>query len=229
MLNTHNIENDFFQSLANHWWDENGPFQALHSMNLVRVPFITQHLGNLSGLKILDVGCGGGLLSEPLARLGAKVTGIDQTPEAITTAINHSSASGLKITYKNQDLKSLRGKFAAITCMEVLEHVDNVPSMLFDISDHLQAGGMAFFSTINRTWQSLIFVKYAAEYLLKLAPIGAHAHKMFIKPHELVAMARNVNLEVITIQGLSFHPLSKEWNLSKHTSMNYLISFRKAS
>ncbi|WP_331256750.1 bifunctional 2-polyprenyl-6-hydroxyphenol methylase/3-demethylubiquinol 3-O-methyltransferase UbiG [Candidatus Bealeia paramacronuclearis] len=226
------IEN--FSAHAASWWDEKGAFRILHRMNPLRLQFIIDNLKaegvpNLEKMNVLDVGCGGGLLCEPLARLGAQVTGIDATNDSISIAKTHASALGLNINYRSttaEDLASEGLKFDVVISYEVIEHVANPEAFLQALTSLVAPQGHLFLSTLNRTAQSYLFGILTAEYILKWAPKGTHTWEKFISPQEL---SRLLNLQGFTpyaTQGLTFFPLTRSWKLTPDVSMNYLMYAR---
>ena len=222
-----------FDAYSDEWWVENGAFKALHSFNLIRVKFLIEAINSysnktLKNLKILDVGCGGGIFCEPLARLGANVTGIDTNKKAIHSAKIHAKSQNLKIRYLNTNLVSINSeeKFDIITCMEVLEHVDDVLIVLQDIKRKLKKNGLFVGSTINKTLTSYITAIFLAENVLNLVPKGTHEWKKFIKPSYL---KRNLIIEDFShtrFKGLFYNPLFNNWKFINNQSVNYIFSAR---
>lgn len=239
----HNVSADEiakFQALARDVWDPKGSFRPLHHMTSVRMEFIAsrlcQHFGRdrnaprpLAGLRLLDVGCGGGLASEPLARLGAQVTGIDLAPDMIEAAKLHATALGLEIDYHCQALEETPGRFDAIISLEVLEHLPDVPAFLTSLHQHLEPQGTLIVSTLNRSPQAYAFAIVAAEQILRLLPKGTHDIKAFIKPEELSAMADEAGLQHFETAGMVFDPLRADWRLAAgRTEVNYISQFLPA-
>lgn len=219
---------DIFQTQAHTWWDEEGPFKPLHQMNPTRLSFIVsnvcKHLktDSIKGLRILDVGCGGGLLSEPLSRLGAKVVGIDLSKEAIDIAQKHAASHALDIDYRVANLKDLENeKFDVVVASEVIEHVDDYGDFMRDIANLLDANGCTVITTLNRTWKSLLLGIYVAENVLKWAPRGTHQHEKFLKPSELRHAMDQAGINLTKLQGLSFNPFEWKWELSGDMDINY--------
>ena len=225
-----------FSKLAEEWWNANGKFKPLHEFNPIRLSYIIDKCSfhfklnkknekPLIGLKILDIGCGGGLISEPLSRLGANVTGIDASYKNIEVAKIHSKKNGLKIRYLNTspEKKQVNEKFDVILNLEVVEHVENLDLFLKSASDLLKKNGIMFIATINRTFESYIKAIIGAEYILRWLPIGTHEWQKFLKPEELVVKLSKLNFEKTNVDGLKFNILSNQWNLSKDCSVNYII------
>ena len=220
-------ELDRFASLANRWWDPDGPQKPLHALNPARLGYVATRVP-LRGASVLDVGCGGGLLSEALAREGAEVTAIDLSPELVDVARLHLLESdGLKVDYRLQAVEALAddipGHFDAVTCMEMLEHVPDPASIVAACARLVKPGGHVFLSTLNRNPKSYLFAIVGAEYLLKLLPAGTHEYARFIKPSELSRHCRNARLDVQEIIGLSYNPLAKTYSLGRDTDVNYLV------
>ena len=225
-----------FSKLAEEWWNANGKFKPLHEFNPIRLSYIIDKCSfhfklnkknekPLIGLKILDIGCGGGLISEPLSRLGANVTGIDASYKNIEVAKIHSKKNGLKIRYLNTspEKKQVNEKFDVVLNLEVVEHVENLDLFLKSASDLLKKNGIMFIATINRTFESYIKAIIGAEYILRWLPIGTHEWQKFLKPEELVVKLSKLNFEKTNVDGLKFNILSNQWNLSKDCSVNYII------
>ncbi|MHA1597947.1 MAG: bifunctional 2-polyprenyl-6-hydroxyphenol methylase/3-demethylubiquinol 3-O-methyltransferase UbiG [Alphaproteobacteria bacterium] len=226
-----------FTSIAEAWWDPNGDFRPLHQINPARIAYIRDlcaaHYdrdalsGNpLDGLKLLDVGCGGGLLCEPMRRLGADVTGIDAGDKNIAVAQLHAEQGGLDIDYRHQlpeDLAKTKGRFDIVLNMEVVEHVADLGAFLEASASLLKPGGVMVLSTLNRTIKSLALAKIGAEYILRWLPPGTHDWKKFVKPSELAAGIRPHGLDVTDISGMTFRPLKDDWVLTKDLDVNYLM------
>lgn len=213
-----------FANLASHWWDKTGPLKTLHHINPVRLEFIT-HFLNVSGKDILDVGCGGGILSESLAASGARVTGIDAEPDAIAAATAHAKATHLKINYSALPVEDYEGMdFDAITCMEMLEHVQEPQLVINHCARLIKPGGFLFLSTINRTLSAYLSAILAAEYLLKLLPRQTHDYDKFIKPAELAAMIRNAGLKIVGLKGVGYNPLTQSASIQSSVGVNYLMA-----
>ncbi|MDR2786868.1 MAG: bifunctional 2-polyprenyl-6-hydroxyphenol methylase/3-demethylubiquinol 3-O-methyltransferase UbiG [Candidatus Accumulibacter sp.] len=226
------LELDKFGQLAHRWWDPQSEFKPLHEINPLRLAWIERHVG-LAGKAALDIGCGGGILSEGMARLGASVTGIDLSRQALGVARLHSLESGGKIDYRLTSAEELAqqapGAFDVVTCMEMLEHVPDPASIVAACSALVRPGGRVFFSTLNRNVKSHLFAILGAEYILGLLPKGTHEYARFIKPSELSRWARNAGLEPSELTGLSYNPLSGKYRLCGDTGVNYLMYTVKAA
>ena len=223
-----------FNALAAEWWDENGPMKPLHRLNPARMQYIkaqvTQHFStDINQLKILDVGCGGGIVCEPLARLGADITGIDAAQDSIAIAKNHAETRGLKINYQNVSVEALAAeeeKYDVVLALEIIEHVDNLPLFLESCRKCLKPGGLMILSTLNRNPKSFLLGIVAAEYLLRWVPKGTHEWRKFVKPSELANMAEPLGLIPSDITGLVYNPLQRDFSLSKKDiDVNYFMSF----
>ena len=232
-------EIDKFSKLADEWWDPEGKFKPLHNFNPVRLRYIkdtiTKKFGNkseklpLKDIKILDIGCGGGLLSEPLSRLGAKVTGIDASDRNIKIAKMHLEKSKLEINYYCSSPEKFvsKEKFDVVLNMEIIEHVDNVDFFLLKSSELLKKNGLMFIATLNKTLKSYAFAIIGAEYILKWLPIGTHDWNKFLKPDDLIKICKNNSLYLNNLVGVKFNVLKNEWIVSKDSSVNYLAEFSK--
>lgn len=232
-----------FQAMADAWWDPNGKFKPLHDFNPVRIDFLREkmlrHFGRdntadrpFEGLTLLDIGCGGGLLSEPLAEMGFQVTAIDAVAENIGTARAHAAQSGVNVEYRQampEDLVKEGVVFDAVLAMEVIEHVADANLFWKTVAALVRPEGAVAAATLNRTIKSLALAKYAAEYILRWMPPGTHDWKKFVKPSELTADMRRVGLDVETVEGLTFHPLMGFWKRSTDISMNYLAFARRVA
>ena len=229
-----------FSKLADEWWNANGKFKPLHSFNPIRLKYIIEkcisHFNlskektmSLQGLKILDIGCGGGLISEPLSRLGAKVTGIDASRKNIEVAKIHAKKSNLKINYINTspEKRKISEKFDVVLNLEVVEHVDNLDLFLKSASDLLKENGIMFVATINRTFESYLKAIVGAEYVLRWLPIGTHDWQKFLKPDEIDDKLTKFKLNKLYLDGLKFNILSNNWSLSKDLSVNYIFVAKK--
>ncbi|AVI63447.1 bifunctional 2-polyprenyl-6-hydroxyphenol methylase/3-demethylubiquinol 3-O-methyltransferase UbiG [Halomonas sp. GFAJ-1] len=222
-----------FEALASRWWDPQSEFKPLHDINPLRLDFIDARSG-LAGKRVLDVGCGGGILSESMAHRGAKVTGIDLGEAPLGVARLHAEASGVEIDYRNISVEALAdeqpGQFDIITCMEMLEHVPDPASVIRACSQLVRPGGYVFFSTLNRTPKSYAFAILGAEYLLRLLPRGTHDYAKFIRPSEMAAWSRISGLEVREQTGLTYNPLTRRYRLvANDVSVNYMMYCRKVS
>ena len=232
-------EIDKFSKLADEWWDPEGKFKPLHNFNPVRLRYIkdtiTKKFGNkseklpLKNIKILDIGCGGGLLSEPLSRLGATVTGIDASDRNIKIAKMHLKKSKLDINYYCSSPESFEAKekFDVVLNMEIIEHVDNVNFFLLKSSELLKKDGLMFIATLNKTLKSYVFAIIGAEYILKWLPIGTHDWNKFLKPDDLINICKNNSLNLNNLIGVKFDILKNEWIISNDKSINYLAQFSK--
>ena len=225
-----------FSKLADEWWDVNGKFKPLHMFNPVRIEYITENIKKqfnikkekskfLDGIRILDIGCGGGLISEPMARLGATVTGIDASEKNINIANLHSKKSGLKINYFNTSPENFEvtDKFDVILNLEIVEHVDDVNLYVESCFKLLKKNGLMFTATLNRTFTSYVKAIIGAEYLLRWLPIGTHDWNKFIKPEELEKLLNQKKFSTIDLKGLSFNPFTNKWKKSNDLSVNYII------
>ena len=215
-----------FAQHGSQWWDQNGPLKTLHDINPTRLDFIRQFV-DLEGKRVLDLGCGGGILSEGLCHAGAHVTGLDVEEHAINAAKSHAKLNNLSINYICQPVEKYQTeKFSIITCMEMLEHVQDPALIIHHAKRLLLPDGYLFLSTINRTPAAYLSVVVAAEYILKLLPRQTHDYKKFIKPSELAIMARNENLSMVGLRGLSYQPWSRRASLTENVNSNYLCVFR---
>ena len=225
-----------FSKLADEWWDVNGKFKPLHMFNPIRIEYITENIKShfklkdsksnyLEGINILDIGCGGGLISEPMARLGAKVTGIDASEKNINIASMHSKKSKLKINYLNTSPENLKSqqKYDVILNLEIVEHVDNVELYIKSCGNLLKNGGIMFTATLNRSLSSYVKAIIGAEYVLRWLPIGTHDWNKFLKPEELENFLFQEKFSTLDIKGLNFNPLTNKWKKSNDLSVNYII------
>ena len=227
-IKSKNEEFAFFNQLSDEWWNENGKFKILHQIKSHRMSYILDQINNrnIRNLKILDVGCGGGIICEPLARLGAKVTGIDFAPNNIIAAKIHSKKNKLKINYINKDIEKskLNEKFDIILMFEVLEHLDNWKKTIKNIKKNLNKNGLLIISTINRNLLSKLFAINIAENILHWIPKGTHDYNKLIKPEELKKILLKEKFNFNNIKGLVFNPLNREWKLSKNYMINYFCT-----
>ena len=228
-----------FSNMAAEWWDPEGKFKPLHKFNPIRIKYIKENIIKefqlknkkypLSGINVLDIGCGGGLLSEPMCRLGANVTAIDASNKNIAIANLHAKKNNLKINYicsSPEKLKTTK-KFDVILNMEIVEHVEDVDFFLKSCANLLKKNGLMFVATINKTLKSYIFAIVGAEYVLRWLPIGTHEWEKFVKPEELKSILIKNNLKLKKINGMNFNILKDEWNVSKDLSVNYIAEFKK--
>ena len=214
-----------FAQLASRWWDPHSEFKPLHDMNPLRLKYINDRAG-LKGKTVLDVGCGGGILTESMAGLGASVTGIDLGEAPLAVAKLHLKESGQKVEYRHVSAEDLAreqpGSFDVVTCMEMLEHVPNPASTIAACAQLVKPGGQVFFSTINRNPKSWFMAIVGAEYVLKLLPRGTHEYMKFIKPSEMERWARHAGLSVRELTGMHYNPLTKQFNLGQGVDVNYI-------
>tara|TARA_Y100000741_G_scaffold361988_1_gene346937 strand:- start:757 stop:1485 length:729 start_codon:yes stop_codon:yes gene_type:complete len=228
-----------FSKIAEEWWNPTGKFKPLHKFNPIRIKYIKDNLIKdfnlknkkkpLQGLNLLDIGCGGGLLSEPLSRLGAKVTGIDPIKRNIEVARHHLKKSKLNIKYYNVSPEKFKpiNKYDVILNMEIIEHVENVDFFIKQSSRLLKKSGIMFVATLNQTLKSYLFAIVGAEYILKWLPIGTHDWQKFIKPDQLIKICKKNSLNLKNVDGISFNPIFDKWNISIDKSVNYIAKFKK--
>lgn len=231
-----------FSKISAQWWDEDGAFKPLHHLNPTRLDYITQQLSqhylkntdkslNFQGLSVLDIGCGGGLVTEPLTRLGATVTGIDASEKTIEVATAHAALMNLDISYActtAEDLAATHQQFDAVLALEIVEHVADVPGFINTCQDLVRPGGIVIFSTINRTLKSYAIAIIGAEHVMRWLPVGTHEWKKFLTPGELGGHVKSAPLSIQDIKGMSFNPLSWSWSLSKDLDVNYFITATKS-
>ena len=231
MSNVDFNEVDKFAQLASRWWDKNSEFKPLHDINPLRLNYIKEHCGgSLKGKKILDVGCGGGILSESMAAEGAQVTGIDMAEAGLEVAKLHLLESGLEVDYHKIPAEEFAlkhaGEFDIVTCLEMLEHVPDPSSIINACATLVKPDGDVFFSTINRNPKSYLFAIVGAEYILKLLPQGTHDWDKFIQPAEMDSWARGANLSLKRMIGMTYNPFTKVYKLEDDVSVNYLCHYR---
>ncbi|MEG9475998.1 bifunctional 2-polyprenyl-6-hydroxyphenol methylase/3-demethylubiquinol 3-O-methyltransferase UbiG [Mannheimia indoligenes] len=232
MQNVDQQEITKFEKMAQTWWDPNGSFKPIHLLNPLRLSYILEKSNGLFGKKVLDVGCGGGILSEAMAKQGAMVTGIDMTTEPLEIAKQHAKESGLEIDYQQTTIENFlekmtacnAEKFDVITCMEMLEHVPDPLSIIQSCKALLKPDGILCFSTINRTFKAYMLVIIGAEYVLKMLPKGTHEFEKFIKPAELLAWCDQANLRCTEMKGYHFNPLTEKFWLNNDVSCNYIAT-----
>ena len=226
MTNVDPTELQKFSDLAHRWWDPNSEFRPLHEINPLRLDWIDR-IASLKGKKVLDVGCGGGILAEAMAARGANVTGIDLAEKPLGVARLHLLESGRSVDYRQVSAEELAtkeaGTYDVVTCMEMLEHVPNPASTIASCAALVKPGGHVFFSTISRNPKAYLFAVIGAEYILQLLPKGTHDYAKFIKPSELSRWAKSVGLEIDEIIGMSYNPLTKAYSLGRDTDVNYLV------
>jgi 2-polyprenyl-6-hydroxyphenyl methylase / 3-demethylubiquinone-9 3-methyltransferase len=239
MSSVNKKEIEKFSKIATEWWDPKGKFKPLHKFNPIRIKYIKENIVNnfklknktkpLKKINILDIGCGGGLLSEPMQRLGASVTGIDASIKNIKIAKLHAKKSGLNINYlcSSPEKLKINKKFDVILNMEIVEHVKDLDFFLKSCSKLLKKNGLMFVATINKTLKSYIFAIVGAEYILKWLPIGTHEWDKFVKPEDLKNILKNNNLTLCELNGMHFNIVKDEWNISKDLSVNYIAKFKK--
>ncbi len=232
MSNVDQAELDKFSQLAHRWWDVNSEFKPLHDINPLRLEWISRLSGGLSGKRVVDVGCGGGILSESLALAGAQVTGIDLAEKPLKVAKLHQLESGVQVDYRliaAEDLAAAEPEsFDVVTCMEMLEHVPDPVSVMSACRRMAKPDGWVFFSTLNRNPKSYLFAIVGAEYVLNMLPKGTHDWSKFIKPHELASFARQAGLESVELMGMTYNPFTKAYRLERDTDVNYLLACRRA-
>ena len=228
--NVHLHEIHKFGSMAERWWDTEGEFKTLHDINPLRIQFIESYV-DIAGKRIVDVGCGGGILTEGLAKYGADALGIDLSEELIDIADLHGLESGVSAHYQKISAEALAQQqpesFDHVTCMEMLEHVPDPGSIISACAALVKPGGMVFFSTLNRKPKAYLLAIVAAEHVLKMLPKGTHDYKTFIKPSELSQSARAVGLELQGMVGIEYNPFNKRFSLGKDIDVNYIAAFKR--
>ena len=239
MTSVNKKEIDKFSKMADEWWDPEGKFKPLHKFNPTRIKYIKENIINnfklknkfrpLKGINILDIGCGGGLLSEPMSRMGANVTGIDASDKNIKIAKLHSKKNKLKINYLCSSPEKLKitNKFDVILNMEIVEHVEDIDFFLKSCSKLLKKNGLMFVATINKTLKSYIFAIVGAEYVLRWLPIGTHEWEKFVKPEDLKKILMKYDLSLNKLEGMNFNIIKDEWSISGDLSINYIAKFIK--
>lgn len=230
MANADPIELEKFSQLAHKWWDANSEFKPLHDINPLRLGYIDRN-AELRDKTVLDVGCGGGILSESMAGLNAQVTGIDLSDKALQVAKLHLLESGKQVDYRKIAVEELAAEqpehYDVVTCLEMLEHVPDPGSVISACAQLVKPGGWVFFSTLNRNPKSYLLAVVGAEYILNMLPRGTHDYAKFIKPSELAQLSRNAGLNLVDLIGMSYNPLTKVYSLGKDTDVNYMIACRK--
>jgi len=239
MTSVNKKEIDKFSKMANEWWDPEGKFKPLHKFNPTRIKYIKENIINnfklknklrpLSGINILDIGCGGGLLTEPMSRMGANVTGIDASDKNIKIAKLHSKKNKLKINYlcSSPEKLKIKKKFDVILNMEIVEHVEDIDFFLKSCSKLLKKNGLMFVATINKTLKSYVFAIVGAEYILRWLPIGTHEWEKFVKPEDLKKILMKYDLSLNKLEGMKFNIIKDEWSISRDLSVNYIAKFIK--
>lgn len=232
-MNSENVDQseiDKFQAVASRWWDTESEFKPLHDINPLRVDYIEQSCGGLEGKKVLDIGCGGGILSEAMAKKGALVTGIDMAELSLDVARMHLHESNLEVDYQLTTAESYCAQhaeeFDVITCLELLEHVPDPQSIIDAAATALKPDGSLHLSTLNRNTKSFMLAIVAAEYVMNMLPKGTHEYSKFIKPSELAAASRKSGLEVCDVTGISYNPITRNYHTSSDVDVNYLMTCR---
>ncbi|WP_462163887.1 bifunctional 2-polyprenyl-6-hydroxyphenol methylase/3-demethylubiquinol 3-O-methyltransferase UbiG [Pseudoalteromonas xiamenensis] len=220
-----------FEAIAERWWDREGEFKPLHDINPLRLDFIQNKSNGLFGKKVLDVGCGGGILTESMAKVGAEATGIDMGQEPLNVAKLHALEAGVNVSYLKTPVEVFADEnpahFDVVTCMEMLEHVPDPASVIHAVAKLVKPGGQVFFSTLNKTLKAYLLAIVGAEKVMKIVPDGTHDHDKFIRPATLIDWAEQANLKVRASTGIEYSPLSKQFKLSKDVSVNYILHFEK--
>ncbi len=230
-MNADPLELQKFSDLAHRWWDPTSEFRPLHEINPLRLEWINAR-APLAGKTVIDIGCGGGILAESMARKGAKVTGIDLSEKALKVADLHSLESGVQVRYELISAEEIAAREPArydiVTCMEMLEHVPDPSAVVKACASLVKPGGHVFFSTINRNPKAYLFAVIGAEYILRMLPRGTHDYAKFITPAELAQFARNAGLTLNSLKGMGYNPLTKIYSLNQDTSVNYLVACTRA-
>ena len=225
-INVDSAEIAKFSELAHRWWDPESEFKPLHDINPLRLDYV-DHIAVLNDKQVLDVGCGGGILTESMAKRGARVTGIDLADKALKVAQLHALETGSAVNYRMAAVEDIAREsprvFDVVTCMELLEHVPDPASVVAACATLVKPGGHVFFSTINRNLKAYMFAVLGAEYLLRLLPRGTHRYEKFIKPSELATQCRQSGLEIREIIGMTYNPLAKQYSLRSDTDVNYIM------
>jgi 2-polyprenyl-6-hydroxyphenyl methylase/3-demethylubiquinone-9 3-methyltransferase len=231
MANADPLELDKFSQLAHRWWDPNSEFKPLHDINPLRLEWLERLAGGIQDKRVVDVGCGGGILAESMAVKGARVTGIDLSDKALKVAKLHQLESGVQVDYRLIAAEALAeeapGQFDVVTCMEMLEHVPDPASVMAACARMAKPDGWVFFSTLNRNPKSYMLAIVGAEYVLNMLPKGTHDWSKFIKPHELASYARSAGLEPVELMGMTYSPFTKTYRLERDTDVNYLMACRR--
>lgn len=229
-MNADPLELQKFSDVAHHWWDTNAEFRPLHEINPLRLEWIHAR-AQLAGKTVIDIGCGGGILSESMAKKGAQVTGIDLSQKALSVADLHGLESGLSIRYEHISAESMAQRepagFDVVTCMEMLEHVPDPAAIIQACATLVKPGGLVFFSTLNRNPKSYLHAILGAEYLLQMLPRGTHDYSKFIQPSELAGFIRQAGLELLGLRGMGYNPVTKMYSLNQDTSVNYLAACQR--
>jgi 2-polyprenyl-6-hydroxyphenyl methylase/3-demethylubiquinone-9 3-methyltransferase len=231
MINVDPVELDKFSKLAHRWWDPNSEFKPLHDINPLRLDYI-ESVAGLAGRRVLDVGCGGGILAEAMSRRGAVVTGIDLGEKPLKIAQLHLLESGLSVEYRHIAVEELAAEqppqYDVVTCMEMLEHVPDPESTVHACAELVKSGGWCVFATISRTLKAYLFAVVGAEYVLKLLPKGTHDYTRFIRPSELARDCRGAGLSVAQMTGMTYNPVTRKYSLGRDVAVNYILCARKA-
>ena len=229
-MNADPVELEKFSSLAHRWWDPTSEFRPLHEINPLRVAWIDEH-APLAGKQVIDVGCGGGILTEAMAAKGARVTGIDLSEKALSVARLHLFESGVEVNYEHESAEQMAARrpaaFDVVTCLEMLEHVPDPASVVAACAHLVKPGGQVFFSTLNRNPKAYLFAIIGAEYVLGMLPRGTHDYAKFLKPSELARFCRQAGLAVAGYKGLEYNPLSRAYSLGGNVDVNYLVHARR--